>query len=259
MPRIIKILLFSFLLQSLTLYAQDQDDTLKKYSYLIKAMIPDSVKVVNGVTYSKWMQCTGFLITEKGKIYLVSAAHSLLGVRDGFEPPAKHPTVFYLFVKKLNSEERVMVEIDLTGRIPKSDSSYFKTNPDFYCVQLDIPPIYELNTINSFFSKDSTDYDKAYIALMYGYPEKSYVDSCNRVVLKMDNYFTPVHPEDNPTESDAALRAIDGLHGSGDSGAPLFLKLGNSKVIFGGICVATFKDNIIFIRPELLYRALKNL
>lgn len=76
---------------------------------------------------------------------------------------------------------------------------------------------------------------------MYGYPQKSGVDPCNRVVLNTDTYSTPVHPMQNPTESDAALWVENVLHGIGDTGAPLFLKLLNSKIIFGGICIAIFE------------------
>jgi hypothetical protein len=200
-------------------------------------------------------------VSAKGKTYLVSAAHSLLGIHHANEPNPrlKKPTVFHLFMNKVHSKIVERIPIDLAGSILDVDSSYFTYNPDFYCVPVTIPSGYEIHTINSFFSKNGTNYDKAVRAIMYGYPENSDLDTCNGVLLQTDTYLQPVHPVENLSESDISLHVIDGVYGKGDSGAPLFLQLNNSKIIFGGIYIAAYDQHVIFIRPEWLFDFVRKL
>jgi hypothetical protein len=47
------------------------------------------------------------------------------------------------------------------------DNTFFKNNAVLYVVQVDIPPTFEINTINKFISTDSTGYDKVDAGYMY--------------------------------------------------------------------------------------------
>ena len=113
------------------------------------------------------------------------------------------------------------------------------------------------STINHFLAKRKNDYTDIKNAVMFGFPQIQIFDP-NRDAVKMTfnpaDYLDSVNITENKTESQAAIQPISGNGDKGYSGAPLFLKLSNSKIIFGGLCIAENSGKVIFVRPSFVFK-----
>jgi hypothetical protein len=227
-------------------------DSLSKYSYFFYGFT-NQCKTINGQLKCRVVKSSCFLVKKENKIYLVSAAHSFFNLNHAGQalPTYIYPTRFYLrvFTKITGLPDTLAFNVP-----PKPADDYFLNNVDAFAIEINIPNKYIINTIEKFFPKIGRSFKKPIGAVMYGYLDKQGVDDLNQPVIKCtlspETYFDSISITENKSESDAGLVKLGGEAGAGNSGSPLFLILANSKIIFGGLCMATNNGKIVFVRPK---------
>lgn len=254
--RIIILLLFILPFSSDS-KSQTYPDSLKKYCYYFYAQTNDC-RNMGGEIQCRIVSSTGFLVKKGRALYLVSAAHSLFDLQhEGQLPlPYQYPTTFYLRLYKNNSNTPDTIPINLSQFKPAKN--YFYTHSDVFWVKIKSPiSKYQIHTINHFLATEKNDYIDIKDAVMFGFPQLPIFDP-NRDALRMTfnpaNYLDSINITENKTESQAAIKPISGDGDKGYSGAPLFLKLSNSKIIFGGLCIAENNGKVIFVRPSFVFK-----
>jgi len=232
-------------------------DELSKYSYYFYAQTKDC-RIIDRQIKCRMVGSTGFLVKDGKDLYLVSAAHSLFDLQHKGEPPLtyEYPKLFYLRLYKKKSNLPDTIPIDLSKLRPTDN--YFYNHSDVFWIKINTPvDKYQIHTINHLLSKKKSEYTKIKETVMFGFPQLPSFDQ-NRHAIEMtfspSNYLDSVNITENKTESQAALIPISGYGDKGYSGSPLFLKLSNSKIVFGGLCIAENNGRIIFVRPKFVFK-----
>jgi hypothetical protein len=227
---------------------------LDKYSYYFYNYT--DCKIVNNQKICRVIGATGFLIKKGNNLYLVSAAHSFFDLQHEGQEPLKYdyPRQFNLRVYPKNSNVPETITVDVSKQHPPTN--YFYSHPDVYFVKIDIPKKYQVYSVEETFTKRSKDYEKTKEGIMFGYPETG-AFNINRppdsAIFETSTYLDSVNIVEYKTENQAALKQTSGTAiTKGFSGAPMFLLLPNSKIIFGGVCIATNSMKTIFIRPSFV-------
>jgi hypothetical protein len=253
MNRMSRLGILYILLQCINTQALSQGvDSLAKYSYYVFAFTTDC-KYVNGVKICRMVRYTAFIVQKNNKIYLVSAAHSFFDLQHKGQKPLSYiyPTHFQLRLYNKTTHLPETIDIDVSNKRPASN--YFYSNPDVYAFEVNIPEKYEINSVEKFFTNNPNDFQKPIRGVSFGYPEflnHSLSEAPIKCILNTSTYLDLFSATENINESDAALQPIECQAGVGDSGSPLFLILSNSKIIFGGLCIAENEGYVIFVRPK---------
>jgi hypothetical protein len=239
---------------------REDENSLSKYSYFFYGFT-DECKVINVVYLCRTITGTGFLVRINGSIYLLSAAHSFFDLKHFGEEPKKYtyPTKFYLRLYRENSHNPDTISFDVSRLHPPED--YFYNHADVFWFKINIPDKYQIYSIENLLTENPKDFKKSKKGIMYGYPHIDTFDFSRQPIkstFDASTYLDSISMTENKNESDPGLKQLDGYAAEGNSGSPLFLILNNSKIIFGGLCIAINDNKVIFVRPKDVIKEMPN-
>jgi hypothetical protein len=244
------------LLVLLTQSKHEDENSLAKYSYYFYGFT-DECKYFGNDKKCRVIGATGFLLKKNENLYLVTAAHSLFNLQHENQEPLKYkyPTKFFLKLNLKGSNAPMSFPFDVSLQHPPNN--YFSNHSDVYCFKIDIPDKYQVYSIESLI--DEKHYHNALKGVMYGYPDIGIFNldmEPSKATFDVSTYLRTLNITENKEESQAGLKQLSGDAGKGDSGAPLFLILNSSNVVFGGMCIASHNDEVIFVRPNNILKEL---
>ncbi|MFP5043092.1 hypothetical protein [Parasediminibacterium sp. JCM 36343] len=232
-------------------------DSLSKYSYFLFA--PTNEIEINpaGQNQNKSKIATVFFIRKNNKLYLFSAAHSIIGLDYEGKFEKNFPDTFYLRLYKPNSTEMFDLKFNRKQLLGISvDSDYYKTHYDIIYFPMRLPD-FEINSIENFITdKELIDDEVPNEAIVYGFAAKNGGD-----ITSSNIDYKTLHPVNlhNKSTTYNSFLIKSGQPTYGFSGSPLLLKTKDSKIIFGGLTVAGTEKVLTFVPQQVIKKILEKL
>lgn len=231
--------------------AQQLDDSLSKYSYLVQTNNKQSKS-----------QATGFFVRYRHRLFFITAAHCLTGWDPfGFKQIENFPDT--VFIRLSNDTSKLKFLPLPVLRIKKTAKPFHVyENPDVYVVEIKEAKKYRVFSIEQFFEGE-VQCDLAKTVWLYGYPDP---ENCNDYFRDRQQPFNTIStlgqaycvhlflPEakiNDPVNYYTYIK--DGAAGPGLSGAPAYLMTENNKIVFGGLYIGGTDEPVktaIVVRPE---------
>lgn len=252
----IKCFLIFIYYTSFVYQANGQDvDSLSKYSYFLFAPTKDIGINEAGQKQNKSKMATVFFIRKNKRLYLVSAAHSILGLDYNNKFEKDFPDTFYLRLYKQNSTEMFDLKFSVTQLKSGIDTNFYKSHYDIIFYQMNLPE-FDVKSIENFIDIGDTLYNKIVEAAVYGFASsdggdltKSTIDYRSLTKINLNSNFNFYN----------SFSIKSGKPSNGFSGSPLFLKTADSRIIFGGVSVAGNDKVLTFVPPKTIIEILNKL
>ena len=240
-----------------SVHAQDLQDSLSKYSYLVQTD-----------KQCEKSAATGFFVRYDKRLFFVTAAHCLTGWDpvslkniDGF------PDTIYI---RLSNDTSKFSYLPLPVNGIKKTAKAFRDSetPDVVVVEIKNPRKYSVFSIEDYFEED-VPCEVAKKVLVSGYTNEGRDDyfrlrqQPSVLTSSLDNTYCyyPYRPD---------LKLYDRLHYfaklgekqtmAGLSGAPVYIITGNQSIVFGGLYIGGAQDEATaakIIRPEYVINKIK--
>lgn len=235
---------------SLRAPAQESDDSLGKYSYLIQTNNKESKS-----------QATGFFVRHRQRLFFITAAHCLTGWDPfGFRRIENCPDTVFI---RLSNDTSQVKFLPLPVLHIKEAAKPFHAYeyPDVSVVEIKDAKKYPVFSIEKFFEEVQCDLAK--VVWVYGYPNpensndylRDRQQPFNTIAALGQAYcvhiFLPDVKLNDPVNYYTYVN--DGAAGPGLSGAPAYLMTEDNKIVFGGMYIGGTADPIktaIVVRPE---------
>ncbi len=241
------LLLFVFF----TSKAQEPEDSLSKYSYMVQ-MSREGIK----------SQATGCFVRHEGRLFFISTAHLLTG----FDPVQFRAIDNYpdtVFIRLSNDTSKLQfLPLPILSMKRKSKPFHEYESPDVYVVEIKDAKKYSVYSIESFFDEELRC-EQAKTVLVYGYSNgqegNDYLrdrqqTSNSRSALTQEyclHVFLPNVKLNDAVNYYTYLKSGDA--GTGLSGAPAYLLTQDNTIVFGGLYIGGLSDPSktgIVVRPE---------
>lgn len=231
--------------------AQDLNDSLSKYSYLLQT----NEKGIKS-------QATGFFVRYQQRLFFITAAHCLTGWDPFvFKPIKDFPDTVFIRVSNDTSHLKYL-SLPIAG-IKKTAKPFREyESPDVYVVEIKDPKKYPVFSVEGFFD-EKVQCDLARTVLVSGYSgAQGYNDylrdrqqaATSAATLSQAYCVYSFRPE---LKSYDALNYFtqfkDSATGPGLSGAPAYLLTEDNTIVFGGIYIGGVAKAIrtgMIVRPE---------
>jgi hypothetical protein len=234
-------------------FSPQQNEDLRKYSYLIRGFKVRKV-ASNGISKHTYTG-TGFFIRKNGKVVLVTADHI-------FNKDASVMLQAYwviVFNKKTNKQDSINIgDLSKIGKIQPDE--YIKNYKDAIAIPITISGSYKINSIEKFLIPYNEDYRKIDHYINYSFPGNAkfpYLPTLDIGNVNADINSPLGYGKDGVLDTVAyPLISKSKKFDMGSSGSPVFFILKNNKIEFGGIGIAKSLPslNIITIKPKIVYK-----
>ena len=226
---------FCFLGLHLSLFCQDLQDSLGKYSYLVQID-----------KRCEKTQATGSFVRYQQRLFFVTAAHCLTGW-DPFamKPIENFPDTIFIRLSNDTSQLRYL-PLPVAGFKKATRPFNLFEAPDVFVVEIKNAKKYKVNSIEKFFEEE-VPCEKATEVVVAGYPNEE--DSSDYYKVRQQPFTLGSDVDDTyciyPYMPD--IKLYDRLHyytsfkdnitSSGLSGAPVYLITDDATIVFGGIYI----------------------
>jgi hypothetical protein len=174
-----------------------QMDSLSKYSYPIFASHHNNTQLSTG---------TGFFYKSKGKVYLVSNYHSIIGI-DPMKKSINFLTdIIYVRFKLKKKLVDTLVAIDVSERaVGKKNVYSLMDSIDLYRVAVQLPATVEVNYINALVSTEFFN-KKPLAVYSYGYPGRDGSSQMQELIRVPVEKFEGVYNNRGYSNYDSAIK-----------------------------------------------------
>jgi hypothetical protein len=245
------------------------NDSLARYSYQLWGSIPLSNSGKHMIIVG-----TGFFVRDGDRISIVTAAHVLNGTYIEKDRKLKRPIFPDTMFIRVFDDSGTVDSIPLNIKSIKDSTSpyFYYERPDIIVLPVHVPAKFHINSVERFMKRiGDKGYDSAEEISMYGYsnvfrermgPQDRLRSHPFRRNLKLAQSYENSQLIPETGFSDTMYISLNFPStitvGSGDSGSPIFFKIGN-EIVFGAVCQGGREDGtppLRCLRAKFVYREL---